>query len=187
MLLTVEENYVKLRKLTNSTKNLQRKVKKMRDEVDMLEDRGKALTLQKDKKKTGSVDCSEMLQLMKDCEPEIEKAFPLDSFQHIFFKQQARLNPLKNKASMRWHPAIIRLCLYLRSKSGKAYDGIRQRLALPSQRTLFDYTNYTESGTGFQVRVTEQLIKQAQKRVCTTRNPRRMLASSRTRCTSKAT
>ena len=162
-LLTVEEKDVKLRQLANSTKNLQRKVKKLRDKVDMLEERGKALILQKGEN-LGSIDCSEMLQLMKDCEPEIEKAFSPDSFQHIFFKQQARYNSLKNKASMRWHPAIIRLCLYLRSKSGKAYDGIRQCLALPSQRTLFDYTNYTESGTGFQVRVTEQLIKQAQKK-----------------------
>jgi hypothetical protein len=59
-----------------------------------------------------------------------------------------KCNKLKNKASMRWHPSIIRWCLFLRSKSAKAYDGMRAYLPLPSNRTLFDYTHYIDHGTG---------------------------------------
>ena len=46
------------------------------------------------------------------------------SFQHIFWQQQKKT--LKrdgvNKKGIRWHPLIIRWCLYLRHQSSKAYD-----------------------------------------------------------------
>ena len=95
-LLTVEEKDVKLRQLANSTKNLQRKVKKLRDKVDMLEERGKALILQKGEN-LGSIDCSEMLQLMKDCEPEIEKAFFARLFPTHFFQTASQVQFLKEQ------------------------------------------------------------------------------------------
>lgn len=106
---------------------------------------------------------TDIAELMKDNKDEIEE-LPEDSLQRILFEQHLQYNVLRNKASMRWHPAIIRWCLYIRSKSAKEYDGLRSCLALPSQGILYNYSNYTETGTGFQSRVTEQLIATAEKR-----------------------
>ena len=84
------------------------------------------------------------------------------SFQHIFWQQQKKA--LKrdgvNKKGIRWHPLIIRWCLYLRHQSSKAYDLIRDSgcIALPSQRTLRDYSNAVKAGVGFSEEVDLQLL-----------------------------
>ena len=98
--------------------------------------------------------------LVENCQNDFEQAFPETSFQCCFWEQQLRYNRLNSKSGMRWHPLIIRWCLYIRSKSSKAYDGLRQFLNLPSQRTLYDYSHYTEHGTGFQEKVTEQFVSE---------------------------
>ena len=98
--------------------------------------------------------------LVENCQNDFEQAFPETSFQRCFWEQQLRYNRLNSKSGMRWHPLIIRWCLYIRSKSSKAYDGLRQFLNLPSQRTLYDYSHYTEHGTGFQEKVTEQFVSE---------------------------
>ena len=59
---------------------------------------------------------------------------------------------------MRWHPVVIRWCLFLKNKSSSAYEGVRAFLPLPSTRTLFDYTHYTESSLGFNDKVLQQLV-----------------------------
>ena len=64
---------------------------------------------------------------------------------------------------MRWHPLIIRWCLYIRSKSSKAYDGLRQFFNLPSQRILYNLSHYTEHRAGFQEKVTEQFVSECSK------------------------
>ncbi len=57
----------------------------------------------------------------------------------------------------------IRWCLYLRHLSGSAYDLLRNSgvLKLPSQRTLRDYTYYTQATTGFSVSVDQQQMMDA--------------------------
>lgn len=58
-----------------------------------------------------SEDLSQMMS-SPECSNLIEK-LPEGSFQRIFWQQQMEaLN--KNPKSMRWHPLMIRLCLYLR-------------------------------------------------------------------------
>ncbi len=49
-----------------------------------------------------------------------------DSFQHIFWKQQLKAQSLKNKKSMRWHPLMVKRCLYLHYRSSGAYDTLRK-------------------------------------------------------------
>ena len=68
-----------------------------------------------------------------------------------------------NKKGIRWHPLIIRWCLYLRHQSSKAYDLIRDSgcIALPSQRTLRDYSNAVKAGVGFSEEVDLQLLDAA--------------------------
>lgn len=60
---------------------------------------------------------------------------------------------------------IIRWCLYIRSKSSKAYDAMRDAgfIQLPSTRTLFDYSHYTTSALGIQTDVVQMLQEEAKK------------------------
>ena len=58
---------------------------------------------------------------------------------------------------------MIRWCIYLRHLSGRDYDTFRESgtIHLPSQRTLRDYTYYTEAKPGFSVSVDNQLADMA--------------------------
>lgn len=55
---------------------------------------------------------------------------------------------------------VYRWCLYLRHLSSSAYETLRSSggLKLPSQRTLRDYTHYTQAATGFSSAVDKQLM-----------------------------
>lgn len=102
-----------------------------------------------------------MVKLTAECDKLAMESFPAGSFQQLFWQQQMKYNSLKNKSSMRWHPTIIRWCLYLKSKSAKAYEGVRSYLSLPSERTLYDYTHYMEHQLGINPNTVEQLIEKA--------------------------
>jgi len=113
-------------------------------------------------------DCKDVAQLTRECKETALAQFPVGSFQHTFYEQQLKYNKMKNKASMRWHPAIIRWCLLIKSKSAKIYTGLRAVLSLPSSRTLYDYTHYMESRTGINPKTAEQLIVKATNLGCYT-------------------
>lgn len=79
-------------------------------------------------------------------------------FQKLFWEQQIEAARKKGKQGMRWHPLMIRWCLYLRYQSQKAYETMRQSgIILPSQRTLRDYTHCVNGNPGFSSEVDEQL------------------------------
>lgn len=69
---------------------------------------------------------------------------------------------------MKWHPLMIRWCIYLRHLSSRAYDTLRVSgvIQLPSQRTLRDYTYYTEAKHGFCSSVDNQLREVAGLKKC---------------------
>lgn len=94
--------------------------------------------------------------------------YPPGSFERIFWQQQMRCSELQNSKSMKWHPIMIRWCIYLRHLSGSAYETLRQTgvINLPSQRTLRDYTYYTEAKAGFSVTVDNQLREMANLENC---------------------
>ena len=79
--------------------------------------------------------------MVGDCKNEIESQYEKDSFQRIFMEQQIKYNKLKNKNGMRWRPAMIRFCLYIKNKSSVAYSSLRTFINLPCDRTLFDYSH----------------------------------------------
>ena len=60
---------------------------------------------------------------------------------------------------MKWHPMMIRWCLYLRHHSGQTYEALRDSgvISLPSQRTLRDYTHCVQARSGFSAEVDEHL------------------------------
>ena len=69
---------------------------------------------------------------------------------------------------MRWHPLIIRWCLYLRHQSSKAYETLRQSgcLHLPSQCTLQDYSHCVKAEAGFSTEVDCHLMKAVNMESC---------------------
>ncbi|CAC5412162.1 THAP9 [Mytilus coruscus] len=107
----------------------------------------------------------ELKDLMSTCNDEFKKAYPdPNSVQRLFLEQQCKFETF-GKNGMRWHPMIIRWCLYMRNKSAKAHDAMRESgfIQLPSARTLFDYSHYTKSALGFQPDVTKMLHEEAKK------------------------
>ena len=83
-----------------------------------------------------------------------------NSFQRLFWEQQLNAARQRNANSMRWHPLMIRWCLYLRHQSQSAYETLRSTgcISLPSQRTLRNYTHYIPAATGFSIDVDKQLM-----------------------------
>ena len=67
------------------------------------------------------------------------------------------------KKGIQWHPLVIKWCLCLRHQSNKAYETLRDSgcIALPSQRTLQDYSNAVKAGSGFSFEVDDQLLRAA--------------------------
>ena len=158
----LEDQRLKLKQLQQDKRRLSRRLTAMSSKVSSLEFSLRQLIVRE-----GEVfyhqQNSDIESLVEDSVSEFEKAFPADSFQRCFWEEQLRYNRLSDKKGMRWHPLIIRWCLYIRSKSSKAYDGLRQFLNLPSQRTLYDYSHFTEHSTGFQLNVTKQFVKEVDK------------------------
>ena len=105
----------------------------------------------------------DLQEIMAENTPRVTEAFPENSFEQLFWKQQLKALQLKDARSMRWHPLMIKWCLYLRHLSGKAYETLRASgcVKLPSQRTLRDYTHCVNATTGFSTAVDQQLMQAA--------------------------
>jgi len=74
-----------------------------------------------------------------------------ETFSSIFWEQQLKATRVKSSKGMRWHPAIVRWCLYLHHKSSGCYSTLRNSgvISLPSERTLRDYRHSSPSTAGF--------------------------------------
>ncbi len=103
--------------------------------------------------------------IMTDESDRVNTKYTEDTFEHIFWNQQqsALSRTGKGKKGVRWHPLMVKWCLYLRHQSNKAYETLRDSglIALPSQRTLRDYSNAVEAGAGFSSDVDNQLLQAA--------------------------
>ena len=83
-----------------------------------------------------------------------------EGFKSIFWQQQMKASLAKSKQGIRWHPAIIRWCLYLHHRSSGAYSTLTKSgvIALPSERTLRDYRHFASSTPNFSRDVDLQLL-----------------------------
>ena len=79
----------------------------------------------------------------------------------MFWSQQLNASRVQKASAMKWHPLMIKWCLYLRYKSSGAYEALRESgcLKLPSQRTLRDYTHVVKAANGFTLDIDEQLVR----------------------------
>ena len=84
-----------------------------------------------------------------------------DTFRSIFWQQQLKAAKLSKKNGMRWHPAMIRWCLYLHHRSSGCYATLRNSgvITLPSERTLRDYRHCFSADFGFSASSDRQLCE----------------------------
>ena len=110
----------------------------------------------------------DLKSIMTDEEDAILAKFPEGSFQRLFWQQQKKASATPDKRGFRWHPLMIKWCLYLRHLSGKAYETIRESgcIHLPSQRTLRDYSHCVKASAGYSSDVDLQLIRAANILTC---------------------
>ena len=156
--LTSTEKSARLSSLHTALRSSTKRVKRLQAKVDKLIER-KAIHLE-------SEDADDISHVMAEVDPTVRASFPEDSPQHIFWEQQLKYNSLKDKRQMRWHPLVIRFALNLRYLSGTAYQAVRQfGIKLPSERTLYDYTHWTNSHSGIQYEFVEQFLLQVQEGV----------------------
>ena len=141
---------------------LKKRVHVAENEVRKLQEKIEKLTEQQGDKVDDDFH-GDLLGIMKEKSPEIEKAYPEGSFKRLFWEEQFRAASKKDPRQVRWHPLIIRWCLNLKLKSSSAYHAVRTAgfISLPSERTLRDYSNYFKCKAGFQLELNQQLHKEA--------------------------
>ena len=103
---------------------------------------------------------SELVTIMMENSEKVKTLYPDNSFPHLFWKQQLQAATTAKASSMRWHPVMVRWCLYLKHISGKGYDLLHQSgcVSLPSPRTLRDYTHYNQTTIGFTAATDKDLL-----------------------------
>ena len=106
-------------------------------------------------------DTSDVASIFESVTDDVIKNFKEGSIQQIFWEQQKNYSSLKNKKSMKWHPLLIRFALSLKYASSSAYHMARNSglIALPSDRTLRDYTHWTTVKDGIQKEMVQQMKK----------------------------
>ena len=90
------------------------------------------------------------------------------SFQRVFWQQQMDAASREYARGMRWHPLMIRWCIYLHHQPQGAYETLRQSecIKLPSQRTLHDYTHHIKPTISYSAGVDSQLYRTAKLDQC---------------------
>ena len=100
--------------------------------------------------------------IMHEATQDVHQKHPLDSFKRIFWEQQVKTLK-QNKRQVRWHPMFIKWCLSLKLLSSATYSALRSAnvIALPSERTLRDYTHYIKAQSGFNHDLDADLMREA--------------------------
>ena len=117
--------------------------------------------LQRDGIRVDNETHSDLVSMMNNYSKAVESDTS-NPFRKIFWEQQLKATTLTSTRQMRWHPAIIRWCLYLHHRSGGCYKTLRNSglFHLPSDRTLRDYRHFVPSSIGFSKELDQQLIQQ---------------------------
>ena len=65
-----------------------------------------------------SVTHDDLQAIAKENTTGIHEKYPPNSFQRLFWDQQQQAGSVRDARSMRWHPLMVKWCLYLRHVSG---------------------------------------------------------------------
>jgi hypothetical protein len=155
--LTSPEKMARLQTTKKETRALRMQLKRLEKKLsDALENDGVVLDDELSK---------DITTIINEVDSRVQHEHKEDTFQYIFWKQQREAMGKEGaeKNGIRWHPLIIKWCLYLRHQSNKAYNTLRDSgcIALPSTRTLRDYSHAIKAGAGFSAEVDQQLFSVA--------------------------
>ena len=153
--LNLEERQEKLEKQHHSIRLLKKKLDRLKSKIATITDQVGF--------NIGPETTSDLSTIMEGENRNVQKLYPEGSFQRIFWDQQLEAAKYQKACNMKWHPLMIKWCLYLRYKSSGAYELLRESgcVKLPSQRTLRDYTHVIKKATGFSLELDAQLMKAA--------------------------
>ena len=86
--------------------------------------------------------------------------FPRDSPQYLLWEQQQKQASCSGSKRMKWHPVMIRWCIYIYLNSPGAYKQPRNSglIKLPHKKVLSKYPNYTEPKCGINIDVAKHLV-----------------------------
>ena len=148
--LSKDELVERLKNVQKSRKIIRRKYRRLAKKM-----------IKKEGVKISEEDESDIRMLIDDVTPEIGTKYGKDSPQYVLWQEQKKYNSLQNKRQMRWHPLVIRFALNLFYSSRVAYRNVTSSgfLALPSERTLRDYTHWCSAHSGVQFEYIEQAKK----------------------------
>ncbi len=110
--LSTPEKTDRLQHLHHVSRSAYKKINRLKSKIaENAENRGMSLDTE---------TTSDLHQVMQEEEQEALSKFPPESFQYVFWQQQEEAASRSDKRGMRWHPAMIKWCLYLRHQSSKA-------------------------------------------------------------------
>ena len=154
------DSHVNLRYLNPAEKderirNLHTQVVKDRKKINQLQSQLEKI-IQMDGVSVDDAMSKDLVNIMQCSEDGSE-----ETFSSIFWKQQLKAAKAQSSRGIRWHPAIIRWCLYLHHKSSGCYSTLRNSgvIHLPSDRTLRDYRHSSPSTSGFSKETDMDLLK----------------------------
>ena len=150
--LSTPEKVDRLRRLHDDSRCLQKKLRRREDRI--------AALIAREGVSLDAETTDDLSTIMTEQNASIAQKYPPNSFQRVFWEQQKEAS-CGNRHGMRWHPAMIKWCLFLRHQSSKAYELLRDSgcIHLPSQRTLRDYSHCVKSEAGFSTAVDLLLMK----------------------------
>lgn len=139
--LSSDEMQARMKRLHSELRRIQKQRNRLRDRLDALVERH-GVTVDEQ-------TCGDLKEIIHSEGSKMLEKVECNSFQRMFWQQQVHAASKKDSRGMRWHPLMIKWCIYLRYLSRGAYETLRQSkcVALPSQRTLRDYTHHLKPGT----------------------------------------
>jgi len=145
--------YMSREDLTTRLKNVQAAKRGTERSVTRLHERLQAL-IEREGIDLPAEDAYMLEELMDEVDESVKAK---KHFHSIFWQQQQRYNSLDDKRRMRWHPLMIRFALNLKYMSSSAYQAVGNFIALPTMRTLRDYTNVFSVEPGVSLELIERM------------------------------
>ena len=141
-------------------KTMHDKITKIKKQKDRLTEKVKLLVEKQSSIELNPSDHQDMIEIIQKEGYTVCHQSNMTKFQQIFWEQQAEAAKKSKSQGMRWHPLMIRWCIYIRHQSQKAYETMRKcGILLPSQRTLCDYSHHIKATPGFTMEVDAQLCQ----------------------------
>ena len=112
--LSSDDKTIRLRELSNVLKTSKNQIQYLKDKIDT----SKNITVSKEVH-------DNLMETMESYNNKISKDYPEHSFPSLFWQQQMQAASVKDSRAMKWHPLMIKWCLYLQHKSSGPYELVR--------------------------------------------------------------